>query len=86
LGLLKIRGLTTILHDECLQRYLLARIPMLRVAARTSFLSFKDKGIEIPGITRRLHVAHVPESSAPKSGDHVRITAHLIHATDGFEL
>ena len=65
---------------------LLAKIPELKVAARTSSFSFKGKGLEIPEIARQLHVAHVLEGSVRKSGAQVRITAQLIHAADGFHM
>ena len=65
---------------------LLSKIPGLRVAARTSSFSFKGKDVEIPEIARQLHVAHVLEGSVRKSGNQVRITAQLIHASDGFHL
>jgi TolB-like protein len=57
---------------------LLAKIPQLKVAARTSSFSFKGKEVEIPEIARQLHVAHVLEGSVRKSGDQLRITAQLI--------
>ena len=59
---------------------LLAKVPQLQVAARTSSFSFKGKGIEIPEIARTLHVAHVLEGSVRKAGDSVRITAQLVKA------
>src|SRR6266436_429173 len=65
---------------------LLAKIPQLKVAARTSSFSFKGKGVEIPEIARQLHVANVLEGSVRKSGDQVRITAQLIRAAEGFHL
>jgi len=65
---------------------LLARIPQLKVTARTSSFSFKGKELQIPEIARQLHVAHVLEGSVRKSGDQVRITVQLIHAPDGFHL
>jgi len=65
---------------------LLAKIPELKVTARTSSFSFKGKNVEIPEIARQLGVAHVLEGSVRKSGDQVRITAQLIHAADGFHL
>ena len=65
---------------------LLSKIPQLKVAARTSSFSFKGKDVEIPEIARQLHVAHILEGSVRKSGDQVRITAQLIHASDGFHL
>ncbi len=65
---------------------LLARMPDLRVAARTSSFSFKDQNLEIPEIADRLNVAHVLEGSVRKAGNQVRITAQLIRADDGFPL
>ncbi len=65
---------------------LLARIPELRVAARTSSFSFRDQNLEITEIADRLNVAHVLEGSVRKSGDEVRITVQLIRAEDGFHL
>ncbi len=65
---------------------LLAKIPQLQVAARTSSFSFKDQSLEISEIADRLHVAHVLEGSVRKAGDEVRITAQLIRADDGFHM
>lgn len=65
---------------------LLAKIPQLKVTARVSSFSFKDKELDIPEIARRLGVAHVLEGSVRKAGDQVRITAQLIHASDGFHI
>jgi TolB-like protein len=65
---------------------LLAKIPELQVAARTSSFSFKDQNLEISEIANRLHVAHVLEGSVRKAGNDVRITAQLIRADDGFHM
>ncbi len=65
---------------------LLAKIPELRVAARTSSFSFKGQNVEIPVIAERLGVAHILEGSVRKAGNQVRITAQLIQADDGFHL
>ena len=65
---------------------LLARIPELQVAARTSSFSFKGENLEIPEIAERLNVAHVLEGSVRKAGNEVRITAQLIRADDGFHV
>jgi TolB-like protein/Tfp pilus assembly protein PilF len=65
---------------------LLARIPKLRVAARTSSFSFKGKDIAIPEMAKQLNVAHILEGSVRKAGDQVRITAQLIKADDGYHL
>jgi len=65
---------------------LLAKIPELQVAARTSSFSFKGQNIEIPEIATRLKVAHVLEGSVRKSGNQVRITAQLVRADNGYHL
>ena len=65
---------------------LLARIPELQVAARTSSFSFKGKDTQATEIARELNVAHVLEGSVRKSGDRVRITVQLIKATDGYHV
>jgi len=72
------------LSEELLN--LLARIPELNVAARTSSFSFKDKDLEIPEIASRLNVAHVLEGSVRKHGNQLRITAQLIQADNGYHL
>ncbi len=65
---------------------LLAKVPEMRVAARTSSFSFKDQNLEIPTIAERLNVAHVLEGSVRKAGSQIRITVQLIKADDGFHL
>jgi TolB-like protein/Flp pilus assembly protein TadD len=65
---------------------LLAKIPELRVAARTSAFAFRDKAEDIPSVARKLHVAHVLEGSVRKAGNRVRITAQLIRADSGYHL
>ncbi len=60
---------------------LLAKIPGLQVAARTSSFSFRDQNLEVPEIAERLNVAHVLEGSVRKAGNEVRITAQLIRGT-----
>ncbi|MDB6114841.1 MAG: invasion protein regulator, partial [Lacunisphaera sp.] len=64
----------------------LAKIPGLKVSARTSAFYFKGKEVPIPEIARQLGVAYVVEGSVRKSGDKVRITAQLIKAADGFHV
>ena len=65
---------------------LLAKIPRLRVAARTSSWSFKGRHPPIDEIARTLKVAHILEGSVRTSGNRVRITAQLISASDGYHL
>lgn len=64
----------------------LAQIPDLRVAARTSSFQFKGDNRDIVGIAQELNVGHVLEGSVRKDGTTVRITAQLIDAADGFHL
>ena len=64
----------------------LAKVPALKVAARTSSFHFKGKDTPIPEIGRTLGVAYVVEGSVRRAGDRVRITAQLIKADDGFHL
>ena len=61
---------------------LLAKVPQLRVIARTSSFSFKGREVDIAEIARKLNVANVLEGSVRKSGDTLRITAQLIRASD----
>ncbi|MFW6089770.1 MAG: tetratricopeptide repeat protein [Gemmatimonadota bacterium] len=65
---------------------LLAHVPELKVAARTSSFAFKGQNLGIPEIANQLGVEHVLEGSVRKSGEQVRITAQLIRAEDGFHL
>ena len=64
----------------------LARIPELKVAARTSAFAFKGSNINISDIARELKVNNVLEGSVRKSGNQVRVTAQLIKADDGYHL
>jgi TolB-like protein/Tfp pilus assembly protein PilF len=61
---------------------LLAKIPELRVIARTSSFAFKDQEVDIADIAKKLNVAHVLEGSIRKSGNTVRITTQLIRTSD----
>lgn len=72
------------LSEELLN--VLAQIPELRVAARTSSFSFKGTNAAIDSIGRALNVAHVLEGAVRKGGDRVRITAQLVDAQSGFHL
>jgi len=72
------------LSEELLN--LLARIPELRVAARTSSFSYKGKDTKIAQIGEELNVANILEGSVRKSGNQIRITAQLIKTRDGFHV
>jgi len=64
----------------------LAKIDDLKVAARSSSFSFKDKNANVSAIGRALSVNTVLEGSVRKSGDRVRITVQLINAADGYHV
>ena len=64
----------------------LAKIPGLKVTARTSSFYFKGKDVQVPEIARQLGVAYVVEGSVRQAGGRVRISAQLIKATDGFQV
>jgi TolB-like protein/cytochrome c-type biogenesis protein CcmH/NrfG len=65
---------------------MLTKVPDLRVPARTSSFYFKGKSEDIPTIAKRLMVANVLEGSVRKSGDHLRVTAQLVRADNGYHL
>lgn len=52
----------------------------LRVIARTSSFSFRDRSTDIATIAGKLNVTHVLEGSVRKSGERIRITAQLVDA------
>jgi adenylate cyclase len=72
------------LSDELIN--LLAKIPDLRVAARTSAFSFRDKPSTIAEIGKALNVGHIVEGSVRKSGDSIRITVQLVQADTTYHL
>ncbi len=72
------------LSEELLN--LLAKIPELRVIARTSSFAYKGSNTKIADVARELDVDHVLEGSVRKAGNKVRITAQLILARDSSHL
>ena len=64
----------------------LAQIPDLKVAGRTSSFAFKDQKRDLREIGEILEVAHILEGSVRTSGDRIRVTAQLVKAEDGFHL
>jgi adenylate cyclase len=65
---------------------LLARIPELRVASRTSSFAFRDSQKSLREIADALNAEIVLEGSVRKSGNRVRITMQLINAEDDSHL
>jgi TolB-like protein/tetratricopeptide (TPR) repeat protein/predicted Ser/Thr protein kinase len=72
------------LSEELLN--VLANVPGLRVAGRTSSFQFKGKNEDLRVIGQKLNVATLLEGSVRKAGNHVRITAQLVNVADGFHL
>jgi TolB-like protein/Flp pilus assembly protein TadD len=64
----------------------LAKIPGLKVTARTSAFYFKGKEVPIPEIAKQLGVAYVVEGSVQRAVDKVKIVARLTKAADGFQV
>jgi TolB-like protein/Flp pilus assembly protein TadD len=65
---------------------LLAQIPELKVTARTSSFSFREKTVTVAEIGRVLTVANLLEGSVRKAGNRIRVTAQLVRADNGFHL
>jgi TolB-like protein/DNA-binding winged helix-turn-helix (wHTH) protein/Flp pilus assembly protein TadD len=64
----------------------LARVSALKVVGRSSSFQFKGQSDDLRDVGRKLGVANVLEGSVRREGNHVRITAELIKADDGFQL
>jgi len=64
----------------------LAKLPGLQVAARTSSFQFKGENRDVIDIGKQLNVAMVLEGSVRKAGLQLRITAQLVDARSGFHL
>jgi adenylate cyclase len=64
----------------------LAKVPDLRVVARTSAFQFKAQNRDIQSIGQQLHASHFIEGSVRKEGNRVRITVQLIKSSDGSHL
>ena len=72
------------LSEELLN--LLAKIPNLKVAGRTSSFTFKGRNEDLREIGDALSVTKVLEGSVRRSGERLRITAQLINVADGFHI
>jgi eukaryotic-like serine/threonine-protein kinase len=65
---------------------LLAKIPGLKVIARTSAFAFKGKEQDIRKIAETLNVGAILEGSVRRAGNRIRVTAQLIEAEHGSHL
>jgi TolB-like protein len=72
------------LSEELLD--LLAKVPKLRVSARTSSFAFAGKGLAVDAIAQKLHVASLLEGSIGRAGDTLRVRVRLVRGTDGAQL
>jgi eukaryotic-like serine/threonine-protein kinase len=64
----------------------LAKVPGLQVASRSSCFSFKGKTVDIREVGEKLGVSTVVEGSVRKIGNRIRITAELINVENGYHL
>lgn len=64
----------------------LTRIPNLRVAARSSSFQFAGSAGDAREIGKTLGVKAILEGSVRKSNNHLRVTAQLVKASDGYHL
>lgn len=64
----------------------LTQLPELLVTARTSAFYFKGRDLPVQEIAATLGVAHIVEGSIRRDRDHLRITAQLVRADDGFHV
>jgi len=64
----------------------LAKLPGLRVAARTSAFAYKGKALATTDIGHELNVDTVLEGSVRKIGNRLRVTAQLTDVIEGYQL
>jgi TolB-like protein/DNA-binding winged helix-turn-helix (wHTH) protein/Flp pilus assembly protein TadD len=72
------------LADQLIQD--LAKVQGLKVVGRSSAFQFKGKNEDLREVARKLGVANILEGGVRREGNHVRITAELIKADDGFQV
>ena len=63
----------------------LARLPELKVSARTSSFRFREPDRDIRAIAEALDVANVVEGSVRRIDERLRVTVKLIRAADGLQ-
>ncbi len=72
------------LSEELLN--VLAKVPDMKVAGRTSSFKFKGQNENVSLIGEELKVRHVLEGSVRKAGNTLRITAQLTDVSNGYSL
>src|SRR5215472_6192175 len=66
--------------------HLLARVPGLKVPARTSSFAYKGRNVDVRQIARELGVGMLLEGSVRSAGDSIRVTAQLVDAESGYHI
>jgi serine/threonine protein kinase/tetratricopeptide (TPR) repeat protein len=64
----------------------LAKVPGMQVASRTSSFAFKGKEMDVREVGEKLGVGSVLEGSVRKVGNRIRISAELIDVVTGYHL
>jgi serine/threonine protein kinase/tetratricopeptide (TPR) repeat protein len=65
---------------------LLARVPDLKVPARSSSFFFRDSSVGVRNIGHDLGVAYVLEGGVRKAGDTIRVSVRLVRADSGYQV
>ncbi len=61
----------------------LARVPGLKVAARSSAFTFRDQSVGAQNVGKTLHVGNVLEGSVRREGGRLRVSAQLVNTSTG---
>jgi len=64
----------------------LAKVPGVRVVARSSAFQFKGRNEDLRSVGRKLGVDNILEGSLRRDGDRIRIRVGLTRVVDGFQL
>jgi TolB-like protein len=70
--------------EELIHR--LARVPGLKVPARTSSFAYKSRNVDARHVAHELGVSMLLEGSVRSAGDRIRVTAQLVEADSGFHV
>ena len=64
----------------------LSAIPGVRIIGRSTMFTYKGRPIDARRVGQELGVGHVVEGSLRQMGDELRVTVHLVDATDGVQV
>ncbi len=64
----------------------LAKLPGLRVVARSAAFQFKGRPVTYEEVRDKLKVSVIVEGSVRRAGQRIRVTAELINAADGYQM